>query len=356
MPKFEEGVLGLIPKDEWLNTGFHVETPNDPVAGLFPDEKTDNLVARWQTIASEYQIPEMAHFHAFDTEAEKAVRVPIDIHNIEKGLIKRKINESERMRELLHSGVYQEDALYNYVLQDGIMLQRQVVARTRVAENELLSTGKITIKENGLDLTVDYGVPAANTTLTLTVNDTSDVPGQIEAIIDKATNVGVTITGMITSKQVLTKLRTNKSIQTAINGNLAQGTLVRRAALEAFLSDEFGINQIILNDQIYRDAVKVGKNGRPTGVTKRYFPQNKITFFGIANDMNRLGVGLWGDPPEITGTQGLTNAAAGSESPYIYTSQWMEQDPSELWTKASALFMPVLFDPNSLWIATVADK
>ena len=33
-------------------------------------------------------------------------------------------------------------------------------------------------------------------------------------------------------------------------------------------------------------------------------------------------------------------------------TQWAEKDPAVLWTKASALFMPVLFNPGSLWIAT----
>jgi hypothetical protein len=33
----------------------------------------------------------------------------------------------------------------------------------------------------------------------------------------------------------------------------------------------------------------------------------------------------------------------------------METDPAVLWTKASGLFMPVLYNPDSLFIATVAD-
>ena len=36
--------------------------------------------------------------------------------------------------------------------------------------------------------------------------------------------------------------------------------------------------------------------------------------------------------------------------------QWMETDPAVLWTKASGLFMPVLYNPNSLFIATVSDS
>lgn len=355
MPSFENNILGLVPKDEWLDVGFNVQRQNDPIDGLFGDEKTDNIVARWQTIASEYQTPVMAHFHGFDTEANTAIREPVDTHNIEKGLIKVKMNQSERMRQLVRSGV-QEDALYDYVLRDGIRLADQVVTRTKVAKNELLSRGKVTIKENGLNLTVDYGVPDENIDMAFTINDNAktDVPAQIQEIIDKASDNGVTIEGIVTSKKMIAKLRTNKSIQTFINGANAVGAAVRRSDLDAFLSEEYGINNVIINDLKYGADEKIGKDGRPVITQARYFPEDRITFYGTANSMNRLGVGLWGDPPEVT-IQGFGDGAqASSESPFVYVKQWVENDPAVVWTKASTLFMPVLFDPNSLYIAKVS--
>ena len=98
MNKFEDNIFGLVPEKEWLDVGFQVNRPNDPVDQLLGDTKTDNLVAYWQSIANEYQIPVMAQFHGFDTEANTTFRVPVDTHNIEKGLIKVKINQSERVR------------------------------------------------------------------------------------------------------------------------------------------------------------------------------------------------------------------------------------------------------------------
>ena len=60
MPKFEDNILGFIPKDEWLDVGFDVSRPNDPIDGLFGDIRTANLVAKWEAIASEYNVPLMA--------------------------------------------------------------------------------------------------------------------------------------------------------------------------------------------------------------------------------------------------------------------------------------------------------
>lgn len=355
MIKWEDNVLGFVPNTDWLEIPFQVTRPNDPADVLFNDQKTANLVAEWESIASEYRIPVMAQFHGFDTEAQTTFRVPIDSHNIEKGLIKVKINQSERLRTLLRTGVQGDDALYEYVINDGVRLAEQVVTRTKVAKNELLATGKITIRENNLNLTVDYGVPNAHTTLTLDfgAGATSDVPAQIQAIIDNAANEGVIINGIFTSRAIIGKLRNNAAIQKAINGNVGAGALVRASALNDYLAEEFGITQVLTNDLSYGASASIGANGRPSVVSKRYYPQNKITFFAT-NVGGRLGTGLWGDSPEADVRQ-LMQVSGSTVSPYVWVSQWTEHDPAVLWTKASALFMPVLYSPDSLYIATAAE-
>lgn len=351
---WESNILGFIPKKDWLDIPFQVNRPNDPADQIFGDQKTANLVAEWQSIASEYQIPMMAQFHGFDTEAQTTFRVPIDTHNIEKGLIKVKINQSERMRALLRSGVQGDETLYDYVVNDGVRLAEQVITRTKVAKNELLATGVVTIKENNLDLTVDYGVPAGNKNKTLDfgAGADEDIPAQIQAIIDGARNDGVTINGMFTSRKMIGKLRTNEAIQKAINGNYGVGALVRRGALEDYLAEEFGIMQIIENDLTYGASASFS-SGRPVVSSSRYYPLNKVTFFG-ANVNGKVGTGLWGDPPETDVAQLLDVAASGT-SPFVYITQWAEDDPAVLWTKASTLFMPVLYNPKSLVIATATE-
>ena len=350
--RWEDNIFGKVKKEDWLAVGSQVPTrQNDPIDGLFGDEKTDNLVAKWESIAAEYSIPVMAQFHGFDTESLKTFRVPIDTHNIEKGLIKVKINQSERLRALTRAGVQGDDALYDYVLQDGIRLADQVITRTKVAKNELMATGKVTIKENNLNLTVDYGVPAEQVAFTLDLTQDADVASQIQAIIDAATDKGVTINGMMTSRKNLTKMRNNKYLQTAINGNVGAGALLRQAQLEDYLSDEFGIDTIVTNDLKYGASFTIGADDRPVVEQKKYYPENKVTFFAT-NPGGKLGIGLWGDAPEVDASK-FHDVSGSSVSPYVYIMQWMETDPAVLWTKASTLFMPVLYDPNSLFIATV---
>ena len=353
MARWEKDILGFIPEAEWLNTEFNPTRQNDPIDGLLGDLKTENLVAEWQTIASEYQIPVMAQFHGFDTESQTTFRVPVDTHNIEKGLIKVKMNQSERLRALTRAGV-REDALYDYVLGDGIRLADQVITRTKVAKNELMYSGKVTIKENNLDLTVDYGVPTAQTSLTIDFGAGQDVPGQIQTIVDAALAKGVTLTGILTSRAMLSKMRAHESVQKVINGTAGIGATVRMTALTAWLEEEFGITQIVTNDLTYGASASIGQNGVPSINNKRYYPADKITFFATAPS-GRLGIGLWGDAPEVD-VANLLKGETSSISPYVHISQWQENDPAVLWTKASALFMPVLYNPSSLWIATATES
>ena len=351
---WEDEIFGKVRKQDWLDVGAQPPTrPNDPIDAIFGDEKTDNIVARWESLAAEFGLPVMAQFHGFDTEALTTFRAPIDNHNIEKGLIKVKINQSERLRALKRSGVEGDQQFYDHVLNDGIRLADQVITRTKVAKNELMATGKVTIKENNLDLTVDYGVPVARTqyTLDFSADATSDIPSQVQAIIDAARDAGVTINGMMTSNKMLTKFRKDANIQKAINGNIGAGALVRRTALEAYFADEFGINTVITNDLKYVSEWSIDKTtGRPTTTSKRYFPDDKVTFFAT-NPGGRLGTGLWGDAPE-TDMNGFYPNGNSQVSPYVTISQKMEWDPAVLWTKASALFIPVLYNPDSLFIAT----
>ena len=358
MSIFHNNIIGFIPEKDWLSVGFQVNRPGDPIDTLFGDERTNNLVAYWQSIANEYQIPVMAQFHGFDTEAQKTFRIPVDTHSIEKGLIKVKDNISELLREATRAGIQGDEAIYDYVMDDGVRLAEQIVTRTKVAKNELLATGKVTIKENNLDLTVDYGVPAANLQKTIDVGEgaTKSVPDQLQELTDEAASKGVTLSGMVLPRAVLTKLRQNAAIQKAINGVNMVGQLVRNADLRAYLDEEYGITQIITNDLTYNVPGALNANTDiPALTAHRYFPANKISFFA-PNANGRIGTGLWGDPPEVDAARAFDGGVAASgESPYVYISQWGENDPAVLWMKASALFMPVLYNPNALYVASVIE-
>ena len=110
----------------------------------------------------------------------------------------------------------------------------------------------------------------------------------------------------------------------------------------------------VTNDLSYSTPWTVGPDGRPVTNTKRYYPKDKVSFFGTGNGM-RLGSGLWGIPPEEQIARFGVDVSYGGANPYVYVTQWAEKDPAVVWTKASGLFMPVLFNPYSLYVASVIE-
>lgn len=352
--RFENGIFGMIRPEDWLQVGYDVTRPNDPTSELWGDVKTDNIVAYWESIAAEYGVPVMAQFHAFDTEAQKALRAPVDVHNIEKGLIKEKIDQSERLRALVNRGVNRTSELYERVLRDGYNLAEHVFTRAIVAKNEVMYSGKMTIKENNLDVTIDYGVPVGNLAKTLDFGAGASAPldEQLLALTEEATNAGVPIDTLYTGSADFSKLRKDANIQKAINGVSMVGMLVRDADLRAYLNEEYGINRVILQDGVYSKPYTMGANGRPVTSSQRMFLSGKYAFMHTGG--GKVGDGLWGDPPEVSAAKFMD--VSGSEvSPYVFISQYAENDPAVTWTKASALFVPVLYNPNALYVATAAN-
>lgn len=351
---WHNNIFGMLSREQWLSIPFTPPTlANDPIDQLFRNEKTDNIAARWNTISSDQLLPAMARYHAFDTEADKTARPVLDSYRIEKGLIKVKMNQTEALRNKVNAGVQGDEALLRYVLEDAARLARQVDVRVRVAKNNVLSTGKMTFPEipnSGMEF--DF-IGDSQRNFTVNLAKTADIPSTIRAMVDDAADRGIIINGMLTTTKNLSKMRQNEAIQIAINGVNAKGVLVTDAQLRAYLSAEFGINRIMTQDGRYNsNNTELGERGELKVVTSRFYPEDKITFFAAQNN-GLLGAGLYGDPPIATDPL-IRNR--GSNSPYVTISQWTEQDPAVLWTKAEALFIPVLFSPDSLFIATVSDE
>lgn len=347
---FEENIFGLVKQKELLQIGYDVTRQNEPADQLFGDIKTDNLMAYWETMSSQYNLPVMAQYHAFDTVTQKTMRRPIDAKNIEKGLIKSKIATSERLQALLDRGVADETELRKRVFNDGATVSEEVFTRSKIAKNEVLATGKMTIKENNLNITIDYGVPQANVNKTLDfgAGAATTIFDQLVALMDEALQNGVAINGIYTSTAMLGKLRRDSSIQKAVNGYVMDGQILKIAALRDFLADELNINRVITNDNHYSLPLTEGTDGRPVVSSKREYPNDKITFF---SGDGKIGDGLWGDPPTVRANK-FMQTQASDVSPFVYVSQYVENDPVIVWTKAEGLFVPALYDPTALYVAT----
>lgn len=325
-------VLETITEEERLNfsQNYNIARPGI-LDTIFPDQKTQYWKAEYYRLMSGQRLPEVAFVHALDTEAEIGTRPGFEKVLTEKMFIKRKINQSERLQEAIENGVPDNEALTKFVFDDANNLFEGVVARANVMKGQFLSTGIVKIKENNVDMSIDYGVPS---TAKFTIQDWSkpatDILGDIQKMVAIAEDNGYVVNKAITSLKMINYMRNNEGMQTAVLG-AANKRLLTKQELANLLIQEFGITIDRCDEKFrYRKA-----NG--TLATGRYFKEDVFTLYE-AEPNGSFGTGLWGPTPEENEYRQYISEENRS---FVTLSMWATPDPVAVWTKASGMFIPV---------------
>lgn len=325
-------VLESITEEERLNfsQSFDVKRPGI-LDTIFPDVKTQYLKAEYYRLMSGQRLPEIAFVHALDTEAEIGTRPGFEKVLTEKLFIKRKINQSERLRQAIENGVPDNEALKNFVFDDAANLFESVVARANVMKGQFLSTGDVTVKENHVDMRIDYGVPAtAKVTLTNWATPEADIMGDIQKMVTVAEDNGYVVNKALTSLKMINYMRNNTAMQTAVLG-AANKRLLTKQELANLLMQEYAITIDRCDEKFrFRKADGSLKTGR-------YFKENVFTLYE-ADANGSFGTGLWGVTPEELEYRQFIQEENRS---FVTLSMWATQDPVAVWTKASGMFVPV---------------
>lgn len=312
---------------------------------LFPDIKTENLEAEYERLSEGMELPTAAMVHAFDTEAAIGVRPSFEKVSVEKLLIKEKINQSERLAHLINKGV-RESRLVDYVYDDMNRLANSVKTRTEIAKMEVMSTGKMTIKENNLDMTIDYGVNKFKE-LENWEDPTHNILADIEEMVSMAKSGGYAVNAALTSDKMVGYMLKNEGIAKSIHGINGQGMIVTKTQLSTLMNELFGIT-VTVDEDMYGVPTQDNKGRTPV----RFFPENVFTLY-VAGVNGKVGSGLWGVTPEEERQGAFTDV---NYKQFITISQWATPDPVAEWTKASGVFIPVLPNPFSMVIGTLANS
>lgn len=325
-------VLESITEEERLNfsQSFDVKRPGI-LDTIFPDVKTQYLKAEYYRLMAGQRLPEVAFVHALDTEAEIGTRPGFEKVLTEKLFIKRKINQSERLRQAIENGVPDNEALKNFVFDDAANLFEGVVARANVMKGQFLSTGAVTIKENHVDMGINYGVPAtAKVTLTNWATPEADIMGDIQKMVAVAEDNGYVVNKALTSLKMINYMRNNTAMQTAVLG-ADNKRLLTKQELANLLMQEYAITIDRCDEKFrFRKADGSLKTGR-------YFKEDVFTLYE-ADANGSFGTGLWGVTPEELEYRQFIQEENRS---FVTLSMWATQDPVAVWTKASGIFVPV---------------
>lgn len=325
-------ILESITQEERLNFSqdFSVKRPGI-LDTIFPDVKTQFLKAEYYRLMDGQRLPEVAFVHALDTEAEIGTRPGFEKVLTEKLFIKRKINQSERLQQAIENGVPDNEALKNFVFDDAANLFEGVVARANVMKGQFLSTGAVKVKENNVDLNIDYGVPAtAKITLANWATPEADIMGDIQNMVSAAEDNGYVVNKAITSLKMINYMRNNTAMQTAVLG-AANKRLLTKQELANLLMQEYAITIDRCDEKFrFRKADGSLKTGR-------YFKEDVFTLYE-ADANGSFGTGLWGVTPEELEYRQFIQEENRS---FVTLSMWATQDPVAVWTKASGIFVPV---------------
>lgn len=295
---------------------------------LFPEVKHSTL--EFDMIKGGSSLPTIASVHAFDTEAEIGSR-EASKQALEAAYIKRKMQITEK--DLIALAQPRNEAEKNYLMQnvfnDVDTLVNGVRARVELMRIEALSKGKVTLNENGLNMSVNYHVPPdhqeALSGAGLWTADSADIIGDMERWADTLTDKP---TRALTSTKILRSILRNAKIIAALFGK-DSGRIPTRQDLNAFLQ-QHDLPVIAVYDSKYR---KQAANGSYT--SHRYLDEDKFVMFGDGT----LGETLYGPTPEES--RMLREGADVSSVGKIITMVFEEgQDPVSTWTKAAATAIP----------------
>lgn len=325
-------VLETITEEERLNFSQSFDVKRPGILGtIFPDTKTQYLKAEYYRLMAGQRLPEVAFVHALDTEAEIGSRPGFEKVLTEKLFIKRKINQSERLQQAIENGVPDDNNLKKFVFDDAANLFEGVVARANVMKGQFLSTGIVKIKENHVDMSIDYGVTSdAKLTLTDWSKPDTDIMGDISKMVAIAEDNGYVVNKALTSLKMINYMRNNTAMQTAVLG-AANKRLLTKQELTNLLMQEYGFT-IDRCDEKYRYRKADG-----TLKTGRYFKEDVFTLYE-ANANGSFGSGLWGVTPEELEYRQFIQEENRS---FVTLSMWATPDPVAVWTKASGMFVPV---------------
>jgi len=309
-----------------------------------PNRDIDDLMYRF-TRGGE-GLTEAATLRAFDAESPIGSRPGVSRVTGELPPISRKIRLSEydRIRNR------RADAdVRNAILSDAVRMARAVAARLELARGEALYSGALAINENGVQATVTFGRAAGHTV----------APGTLWSTVATATPLADLITwrdtyiasngespgGILTSTTVLGYLLRNAEIRALAATTAGTPSIVAQTTVNAVFA-AYGLPPIYLYD------AQVRINGTAT----RVIPADRVVLLPAPGDPNDadgtdLGATLLGTTAEsMEPGYGL----AGEDQPGIVAGAYSTQDPVAVWTKAAAIGLPILANPDLTLAADVA--
>ena len=296
-------------------------------ARLFPARK--QLGLKLTHVKGANGQPVVLRASAFDTKATFRDRMEVELMDETMPFFKEAMLVKEADRQQLNTLAQTgNQTLINTVLgsifNDSANLVAGARARLEAMRMQVLATGKIAIKSNGVAQDFDYGVDEANQGGVDTAwGEEGATPLQdLQDAIESLRALGGRAEVIYLNSKTYGDLRKGADTIDMIGEN----GVVRNSAIETFFNDEYGVRIAQINDVFIDDD----------GNTKKYFPDGRVTLAPNAT----LGNTVFGTSPEESDLVSGANLNVEVVDTGIAITTNKTVDPVNVETKVSMVALP----------------
>lgn len=305
-----------------------------------PDDNIDDI--DYRIAAGGTGLADAGVYRSYDGEANIGKRQPLTFLQGQLPPISEKARLSEYDRLKLRQ--VKDEAIRNALFNDATVQAKAIAARAEIARGQTLTTGTTPIPELGV--TINWGRAGGNsvTAGVLWSNTSSDPLSDLMTWRDYYLTLnGVDPGSLVVSRSIWNLMLRNQALRNQVFGNAAnQASIVTQENLNTVLLSQ-GLPPITL----YQSQV------RQAGSTVKVIPANVLLLLPAAAagpEDTQLGATLWGTTAESLDPR----YELEGDEPGIVAGVYAEDDPMGLWTKAAAINLPVLANPNLSMAATVS--
>jgi Phage major capsid protein E len=320
-----------------------LELPDLTLRAHFPDR--ERLDVNYSFLRGNARSNAAAAFRAFDAESQIGTRPGVTRVTGQLPPVSQKIplTEYDRLQlEALRSSGDLPSEIEEQIFDDAASMTRAVQERLELARGDVLVDGIITLNENGLQFTIDYGVPAGHkvTAAVTWATASTDILGDIRTWVQTYVDTnGRPPARVITSTKVIGYMVQNTKIRELAGSILGAPTYVSRDQLSAILS-AFSLPPVEPYDvQVYNVA----------GSKVRVIPDDRFIMLPDAGELGATQFGVTVEAMKMVESGVLERPAA----PGIVALAMETFDPVQMWTKATAIALPVIQNPDLLFSADV---
>lgn len=315
-----------------------------PCEELFPDDKKRGLSLKW--LKGSKGLPVVLKTSAFDVHAIPRPRIGFSKLTAEMPYFKESTYIDEELRQelniVLETGNQAYiDSVMNKIFDDETQLLRGAAATRERMRMMALTTGVITMSNNGQTFTYDYQIPAnhkGNAAVSWSDHINSDPIEDIriarELIQDET---GMVITRAMCDGKTWRHLRNNEKIKKAIFVMTNGAGAINDNQLRNYISDQLDGLSVVVNDKRYKDE---------SGNAVKFMPEDTFVMFPDGE----LGKTWFGTTPQESDLMTSNVANVSITDTGVAVTSVQKADPVNVETIVSMICLPSFEAADHIYI------